>query len=268
MALTALLYTRPSENVTVNATITASAADASYPAANLGDLDPSKPAKLTTTSGNWVFDYGSAQRVDVFALIHHNLTAGLDVKLQGNATNSWGAPTLSTAITIPTYHEDGFPVNPWLDVTGVSGYSTSGFRFWRLLINAASGANVAIGEVVMATTKRQLETNISRGAEDRDEHPTIEHRTLHGVSRIYDLGTKIRRLTCKVTAKDTGFASLQSLARGASVRVKPFLIVRDTSVNDAWFVRLGDTSFSQTLPYVGRHEVPLVFEELSRGLVL
>ena len=64
-----LVYGRPTDNIAATATaIVGSAPDAAYPAANLVDLNPAKPAKLTTATGNWVFDFGSAKQVDLVAL--------------------------------------------------------------------------------------------------------------------------------------------------------------------------------------------------------
>lgn len=265
-----LLYARPSDNVAPLATaVTASAGDAGYPAANLVDQDPAKPAKLTTTSGNWVFNLPvGSRRVDVVALIHHNLTAGLEVRIQGNTTDSWSSPSFNQLITIPAYHEDGFSVCPFLDLTGLSGYTTGGFQFWRVAVIGTNAANVAIGEVVLASLKRQLEVNLHWGAEDHDEHPTIEHRTSHGVVRTYDLGCKVRRLKGEVETSDAGLASLRSLHRDARGRVKPFVMVPDPDVNDAWFVRFDDTRFGRSMVFVDRSHVLVGFEELSRGLPL
>lgn len=265
-----ILYGRPSENVTANATITASAPDATYPAANLGDLDPAGPSKLAATSGAWLFDFGSAQRLDVVALIHHNLTAGLDVRLEGDTSNgTWLTPPLSAHFTIPTYHEDGFPVNPWIDVTGASGYSTSGYRFWRVAVYGTNAANVAIGEVVMQRLKRQFEINIAWGAQDGEDRQVIEHRSAGGVVFAYNVGTKQRRLQGQVPdTTDVGMASLLSLHRDARGRAKPFLLVPDASVNDALFVRWGASAFTRTMQMTDVNGVPVAFEELSRGLPL
>lgn len=266
-----LIYGRPTDNVTANATITASAADAAYPATNIKDLDPAKPSKMTTTTGNWVFDFGSAQRVDIIALIHHNLTAGLSVRIQGNATNVWTSPTLDQAIAIPTYHEDGFCVNPFLDLTGLAGYSVSGFRFWRLVVVGTNAANIAIGECVMLSLKRTLEINLSWGAEDTDAHPTIEHTTAYGVTRVYDLGVKLRALRGEIPdTTDVGLASLQALHRSAHGRAKPFLIVPDPVLNDAWMVRF-DASTStllRTMKFVDVNRLAIGFDECGRGLPL
>ena len=66
---------------------------------NIYDGNPAKPAKLTTTTGAWRWDFGGAKQLDVAAIIHHNLTAGLNVRIQGNATDAWGAPSLDQATT-------------------------------------------------------------------------------------------------------------------------------------------------------------------------
>jgi hypothetical protein len=263
-----ITYARPSDNVAGSATITASADDAAYPAANLADLIASKPAKLTGTSGNWVFAFSAPQRVDLVALIHHNLTAGLDVKIQGNATNAWTSPTFSQAITIPAYQEDGFPVCPFLDLTGLSGYSTSGFQYWRLLINAANAAAVAIGDVVLAALKRTLEVNVSWGATEEEEHPLIEHVTDYGVSTIYDLGTKRRRFAGQTETTDAGLASLRSLYRDARGRARPWLLVPDPSVNEAWLVRFQETKQQRALVFLNANQLAFNVEEVSRGLAL
>src|SRR3954465_12525835 len=116
--MTTFIYGRPSESLLSGAlavTVNTGGADSQYPAANLFDGHPEKPAKLTGTTGSWVAQFTAGQRVDLVALIHHNLAAGLDIKIQGNATNVWSAPTLSQAFTIPARLLDNFTVNVWLD---------------------------------------------------------------------------------------------------------------------------------------------------------
>ena len=52
------------------------------------------------TSINIVFDFGSALTFDSFALLDHNITSSVTtLKLQANATDSWGAPSFSQDIT-------------------------------------------------------------------------------------------------------------------------------------------------------------------------
>ena len=102
----------PSDNVAPNyATIgvNTGSEDTDYPAAYLADGRPGRPAKLTTTSGSWVFAFAAAQRLDLVALGAHNLSAAT---LEGNATNAWGAPTFSAALTIPPRQRTATPATP------------------------------------------------------------------------------------------------------------------------------------------------------------
>ncbi len=263
------LYSRPSDNVAANATITASAADAAYPATNIADLNPAKPAKLSTTSGNWKFAFGAVQRVDIVAIIHHNLTAGLEVRIQSSAVSDFSVLQVNELITIPAYHEDAFPVCPFLDLTDKTNYSASGHQYWRVLIVGVNAAPVAIGEVLLITTKRTLSENISWGDVQEEEHPVVEHRTDHGVSTIVGLGTKWRTVSGEIDATDAGAAALLSLKRDARGRAKSFLFVLDPSVNDAWMARLVNPKLPRQSVAVNRSLVQsLAIEEISRGLPL
>src|SRR4051812_42948013 len=205
--MSTVAYGRSSDNVAANATVLASAEDATYPATFLVDLDPAKPAKLTTTTGSWTFTFAAAQRVDAVALIHHNLTAGLEVRVKASADN-FATTALNTTITIPAYREDGFPVSPFVDLRAVSGYTTGGYQYWRIHIVGTNAAAVAIGEVVLIATLRSLEVNVAWGLQDSEEHPIVEHVTDFGVVTVYEYGTLLRSFVAMVQdTTDAGAAS-------------------------------------------------------------
>lgn len=262
------IYQLYTDNVAGAVTPVATTEDTAYPATNLVDLNPAKPAKLTGTTGNWVWDFGSARRVDLVALIHHNLTAGLEVRIQANATDSWGAPTFNQQITIPTYREDGYPVNPWLDLTTLSAYSASGFRFWRLVVVGTNGAVIAIGEVWMGSSIRRLSPNIDWGASFSEERKLVEHRTDYGVSSIYDLGVTVRRLKGNLDTTDAQRELVRAWWRSTRGRVRAHLLIPNGDVNDAWLVRFGATQQDVTEANIDRNTFPLDFEEVGRGLTL
>ena len=265
-----LQYQHFSDNKAPNATVTVNTGteDAGYPAANIKDRNPAKPAKLTTTTGSWVFAFGSAQRVDIAAIIMHNLTAGLEVRIQGNATSSWGAPTFNQAFTIPAYRDDGFPVNPWLDLTGLSGYSASGFQFWRIVVVGVNAAAVAIGEVWLGALKRTLTPNISWGERQQEQRTLVEHSTDFGVDTIFDLGVTRRNLEGDIDAPDSTRDSLRIWWRDSRGRANAFLIMPDGAVNDAWMVRWANPDQEVQFDFFDRNTVNLAFQEVSRGLVL
>jgi len=263
-----LKYCRATDNVAGDVDPVASAEDATYPAVNLKNGNPARPAKLTTTTGTFAWDFGAAQRVDAVALINHNLDAGLEVRIQGDDSADFGSLVVNTTITIPAWRADGFSVSPWLDLTGVSGYTASGLRYWRINVVGVNTANVAIGEVILGETLRTLEVNMSWNANEAEEHPIVEHRSDFGVSTIYDFGTFWRRLVGDLDTTDAGWASYQALAQAARVRARPFLILPDPDVNDAWLVRLAETRFARALAFLDRNQVAIGFEEVARGLPL
>lgn len=266
----ALIYGHASDNITPAATVTVQTgtAQAQYGPEKLVDRNPANPAKLVETSGAFLFDFGSAARVDWVLLPMHNLDAGLSVRIQGNATDSWGSPTLNTTIVIPTYREDGFPVACWKDLTGVAGYGTGGFRYWRLWIEGVNTAAVAIGEFLMFSHKRTLDPNISWGETQEEERKLVEQSTDYGVKNIYDLGTTGRIWMGDLDSPDLQRAAVQTWWRDARGRAQPFGIVPDGTVNEAAFVRFADTKLGVQLASYDRNSIRIGFEEVSRGLFL
>jgi hypothetical protein len=92
------------------------------------------------TGGVLVLDFGSATVQDVIAPIYANFTTAT---VQGNATNAWGAPTYSQAITLgrsvnDRYHHAHRPV----------GFN---FRFLRLVVPGGTatdgGTQFALGGI-------------------------------------------------------------------------------------------------------------------------
>lgn len=266
----ALVYSHFSDNVAPEATITVQSGTlaSGYTAEAVADRNPAKPSILVETTGAWQFSFGSAQRVDAVFLPMHNLDAGLEVRIQGNAAAAWGAPSLNQAITIPTYREDGFPVGSWLDLTDKAGYLVGGYQHWRLVVVGVNSAPVAIGEFGLVRVKRVMDPNISWGVMDSEDRKIVEHQTDYGVATIYDLGVTKRRLTGDVDATDASRTAIRSWWRDARGRSNPFYIAPDGTVNDAMMVRFVDTKLDVQLVQVDRNTIQLGFEELSRGLVL
>lgn len=262
------IYQRASDNVAAGGTLTASSEADGYPAEYLVDLKPQRPSKLDGTTGNWVWEFSSPQRIDLVAIIHHNLDAGLDVRFQGNATNVWGGPTLNEAFTIPSAREDGYPVNPWLDLTGATGYSVSGFRFWRLVVVGVNSADVSIGEVWLGETKRTLDPNISWDATEGEERKAIVHETEFDIDQVYDLGVTIRSLTGEIDATDVARESFNDWWRSVRGRARPHLLIPyGEDVNDAWLVKFKNTLKDIDLVLIDRNTIKVEVREMGRGLV-
>lgn len=263
-----LIYQHGADQVADNATITVQTGtvDPEYPVTNLVDGNPAKPAKILETSGAWKFAFTGAQRIDFLAIPHHNLTAGLEVRIQGNAADAWGAPTLNALITIPAWRTDGWPVGPWLDLTGVAGYAVGGFQYWRLVVVGVNAAPVAIGQVWLGAALRTLSPNLSWGAREGEFHKITEHETDFGVVLSYDFGLLRRTLTGEVDATDAAKTAVLTWWQSTNGRARPTIIVPDGTVNEALMVRWAEPKIDVTRNVIDRNTIPLAFQEVSRGL--
>lgn len=269
--MSTFLYARPSDNLLQAATVTVQSGteDPGYPPENLVDLQPEKPAKLTTTTGAWLMDLGSAYPPEMAAIIHHNLDVGANVRLQANSSDSWGSPPVNLAFTIPARHLDNFPINAWLDIKTLIPLSANrNYRYWRLVVVSVNSAAISVGEFCLSLTKRDLGVrNIRPGSTRTWRRPAIQHETELLVRRSYDLGTTIRSLRADVEPTEAIVADIETWYRSALGGTTPFLIVPHSAENDAWLVNFTNTD----LPYVrsntrAYNTATLEFQEVSRGL--
>lgn len=124
------------------AVITPSTEDASFPASNLANELKSKVWRTKTTQAaeNVVFDLLTAKAVtSVIIFAHTLLNTDTNIKLEGNATNSWGAPSFTQALT-------------W-DATAIKAvFASQSFRYWRVSFTKASaGVSRDIGRIFLGT---------------------------------------------------------------------------------------------------------------------
>ena len=88
-----------------------------------------KKWRSTGLSNEWVkFDMGSAVNVDSFILAAHNFTGAATVKIQANATDAWGAPSIDQTVTVA-------------DLMYYIWGSTQTYRWWRILITDAGNTD-------------------------------------------------------------------------------------------------------------------------------
>lgn len=267
MAATPFYYFRPSDNVAPNATVTTSGTeDTSYPLTNLADLTYAKlaaPAKLTGTSGAFILDFGSAQRVD-YVVLWHNFDASLAVAVQMNATNSWATPTVTTSPTIPAKRADGYTKKVGVDLRSVSGYSTGGFRYLR--INVSGTNSVPVGLKVLAfSSVRQLSRGFLLGLEDIEQQTSIQMQTDARVPWAYDLSSAPRGLRGKSILSDTDAESVREWFRACAGSVKPTVVVPYPSGTDAWIVRWASDGLTTQRRLADVNEVSLAFDEITAG---
>jgi hypothetical protein len=236
--------------------------DADYPSAYLADGRLGRPAKLTTTSGSWVFSYASAQRIDLVALGAHNLTS---VTLEGNATNAWGSPSFSAALTMPGITADGHSVNAWLDLTTAAGYAVGGFQYWRLVVSGSVAC--AVGEVWFGSTRRAAVRNYKWGFTVSEKAATILHETEFLVPHVYALGSRQRQLEVVFNTTDAGALALQEWFRSMKGSGLTGLLIPNSETNDAWWVRQA-SDYAENAVYADYRDVSMTLVEHATGVPL
>lgn len=263
-------------------TVASDDADPDYPAANLIQWNPAKPAKLTTTSGAWVVQLPSAQSVAGVAIPYHYLDAGLDVRIQGNTIDSWGSPVFEAAITIPAKRLDGPSYQRWTETPYLIFDDVQTFGFWRLVIVGTNSQAVVVGRLMLLAEFRDLKLYFSGSdIEEADGPPEglIDYVTALGVNLRIVIGGPRRAMSAMLIASDT-YADRMSVAEAsefmalfqsvfggdsAAGTVQPFLLIPREERNDAWLV---DPDFAARRSHKeGNWEVwPFSVREVSRGL--
>lgn len=266
--MSTFLYTRPSDILSRTATVAVNTGtgDAEYPPAYLVDGMPELPGKLTTTTGSWTFQMaGGAQRIDIAALIHANITAGLEVRIQGHTSNAWGAPTLNRTFTIPAFFADNFPGNPYVNLAVTDPVAANRtFEWWRVIVVGTNSAAISIGEVCLAQSRNLGVRNISWGGTRGLKRPSTINSTDFGVRYIDDFGTTIRRMEVETEATNTTRDDIENWMR--SVQGRTFLIVPDTEVNESVLCHFEDLEIEHKRVTKNVNAFKFGLVEASRGL--
>lgn len=265
-------------SITIETGSAVSPADDDYGPESLIDDNPAQVAKIDDTTGAWLFAYDDPQRIDLAALIHHTCdeteaspsSPAPSVRIEGNDTDDWSAPSFSAAFTIPAWFAVGtrkWPVNPWLDLTQQSGYSETGFLYWRLVIENNS-QNIQLGQVWFSPTIRRFDPDLRWSPRVSADKPQIENRTSFEVSTIYARGTTIFREEADLLADDTMAEALEQHWYDVEGRARPWLLIPSGPIaNDrAYLVRYATTDRQMAWNFEHAHEMRLAFQEVGRGL--
>lgn len=268
------IWQKYSDNVAKDATITISLGTPPTDLTNYGpevlvDDNPAKLAKIESTTGAWLFEYPSKQIIQLASLIHHDFDAGASVVLQGNATDSWGAPSFQTAFTIPPWlggtGPRSWPVNPWLDLTTKPNYDPTGFKFWRLLITANS-QNIQMGQIWLGNPLRRLDPGLGWDFQKINAKRYIENSTAYGVITMYSRGTNQWAVDIPHRMDNAMEAEMLDQWFDNDGRAYPWLFVPDASVNSAYFVRWSMAVKNNRFLDRGVIDNRFAVEEVARGL--
>jgi hypothetical protein len=241
------------------------AEDPAFPITNWLEVKPAKPSKLLSDSGGWDVDFGSAANVAVVALLYHNFDPGLSVLLEWDSDPAFSPAVGSQAITIPEWTEDEWTVSPWIEVTGSPTY-----RYWRLSISGSNSQALSLGRPYFGGALRDLTNDVRWGEVEDEDFKNIEHQTDLDVETIYPIGGKRRRFNGEFALRNEApyehAQELISLHRSSKGRFKPWLLIPDVDVNDAWIVRFEENRWSRTRETINHNIFPFRVQELARGL--
>jgi hypothetical protein len=150
---------------------TESSENSAFPSSNVANQLREKNWRTgTSAAAEWIqFDLGSAKAVTSILLLDHNLTASdTTLKIEGNATSSFAAPTFTQAVT-------------WASGVISQLFTVQTFRHWRFsFTKSAAGDTRDIGRLFLGsyytTTERPDYDGWQRGHEDL----SIVQRTVGG----------------------------------------------------------------------------------------
>ncbi len=186
--------------------ITASAEDSEYPVENIITENAANPAKLTTTTGWFVWAFDEKTTGDVLDIIYHYLDEGLTgVKIQANDSDSWATPAFEQTIEIPAKRHDGPSYQPWthnvrVELEGLE--DPDGYLFWRLVFEDANSQEIVIGRVMLQTA-RAIDVFHAGGEMAETDLPTnILNPTELDVLTLEAIGGPRRELTLAFIGTD------------------------------------------------------------------
>lgn len=121
-----------------DAALSANSTDINYPLSNLLNSLLTKSYRTdSNTTATIVFDAGSAVTVNSIDIANHNISSGVTTfKIQGNATDAWGAPSVDETVT-------------WASGVINKDFTGGSYRYWRLHIIDAGNSDgyIKLGRV-------------------------------------------------------------------------------------------------------------------------
>jgi len=109
-----------------------------YPLSNLVDPRLSRVFRTTDDDDEYIVISGTDITADAIAILNHNITSGATIKIQGNDTDAWGAPSFEQSIT-------------WAEYAIFQTFTSGEYNYWRLFIDDASNPDeyIQIGRLFL-----------------------------------------------------------------------------------------------------------------------
>lgn len=242
-----------------SAVLSASSADAEFPVTNLQNYLLSKVWKTTgSTTDEWCkFDLNAVtaeltanHAINACVLAGHNFDGTEVIKVQGNATDAWGSPTVNQTFTLKTRIPASVVVTPPYPAGTVLNtmltFNSATLRYWRISITKANAADIRqIGRVYLGTSYDTGNT----GDPDYGNYA----RTFNEMANIE------KSITGQVYAERRALYDTPTMAIGPipeSVMQYLRYFMRQVGLSLPFFFRLSSTDPLDT-PYYVRQQSPL-----------
>lgn len=270
---------------TVTVDVGTDPADPNYGPDILVNDNPAQVAKIDDPTGAWLLEMPSAQAVTFAAILHHNIdpfpggsnvvgSPALNVRLQGNSSNSWTSPSFDEEFIVPSAWNYGttraWPIQPWMDLTVFGSPTPPSFQYWRLLIENNS-QDLQVGGLKLYSQHLILESDMREGWGRTQRKPIIRNRTAFEVTTKYSRGTTLWQSDGSLFLPTSRAYQIEDHWQDSNGSALPFTIVANGLRNDARFVERTE-DFREVVQFYNEDtdeewlEIPFAVQEVGRGL--
>ncbi len=175
------------DNLVTDATITASTENPDYTFTTaFNDSRLSRIGRTTDDDDEWIkFVFGAAVSVSNICIVGSNISSGATITLEGNASDSWSAPTFSVSILSTDKFGDYF----------YKSFATQSFRYWRLTIDDAANTDtyIEVAQIFIGTYLTMPGMNLGQIVTKKSNSVATKSASgqLYGDRRINPQGAEI-----------------------------------------------------------------------------
>lgn len=249
MALVVGKLALPSDELVRQASLSMTNQDGTFPVTRAQSDNPAQLAKATTNATVVTVNCGGNVTPVGVAIINSNATSA-------SISNAAG---LNQAITIPALDAEGQRVHAWKDLTGLASRTDDIFD---ITLSRPSGI-LTFGRLVLVVAWKDVNWPAKGPAFDVQRPGTRSMITDLGTEVIHYAGIRTRsaEATFDLAEDAAMWRSLDQSGQGSN---RPFLLIPDITVNDAWWVRQ-PVGFRERPGEPGFTEIARRFQELSSG---
>ncbi len=223
------------------ATLIASSENTLYPVENLQHIHLVTKWRSTADTGQTIVcDMGSAVTITTVAITAHNFISGAVVKIQGNATDSWGAPSVDETITYSAGIMTKF-------------FTGGSYRYWRFTFEDASNPDeyIEIGRLYLGTYY-QVDKTFSK--DFTEEKINTDNISFSKSGQVYgDEGIIIRRYALQFPYwANTAKQAIETIVDTLGKRTPLFLVMDEDNISKLpvlYCIIETDQSYSHILNY-------------------